>query len=67
VENNKTFNIKIIFTSNENKIVDLANDISCKAYDGGNDKTQQLPKAGNRSRSQDPVGNALDQGKKSSV
>ena len=47
VEKKKTFKVKIIFTSNEDEIVDLANDISCKAYDGGSDKTQQLPKAGN--------------------
>ena len=61
VVKNKIFKVTITFTSNVHKIVELTNDILCKLYDGGSDKTQQLPKAGNRSRSEDPVRNALDQ------
>jgi hypothetical protein len=67
VEKNKIFKVTITFTSNVHKIVELTNDILCKPYDGGSDKTQQLSKAGNRSRSEDPVRNALDQGTKSRV
>ncbi|CAB4004551.1 Hypothetical predicted protein, partial [Paramuricea clavata] len=68
VEKNKIFKVKITFTStDEHKIVELTNYILCKPYDGGSDKTQQLSKAGNQSRSEDPVRNSLDQGKKSRV
>jgi hypothetical protein len=39
-----TFNVTITLTSNKEKIVNLTNDTSCKAYDGENAETQQIQK-----------------------
>ncbi|CAB4003601.1 Hypothetical predicted protein, partial [Paramuricea clavata] len=44
VKSKKTCNVTITLTSNEEKIVNLENDTSCKAYDGGNAETQQIQK-----------------------
>jgi hypothetical protein len=42
VTNKKTFKVKITLRSNKEKLVNLTNDTSCKAYDGGNAETQQI-------------------------
>jgi hypothetical protein len=44
VTNKKTFKVKITLRSNKEKHVNLTNDTSCKAYDGGNAETQQIQK-----------------------